>query len=118
MQNTCDQFRKRKEEDEKKKIAAQERDEFEQWKKRKEGKGFITPFPNIAGETVDPGPVNVGDYESAIQKNASIREVNILRNFANWLDAQGVSRKIENAHRAGHGFYALADEFLKSLPSQ
>lgn len=108
MRDNVKKFYDRKEEDKKKKIAAQERDEFDRWKKMKDGKGPLTPFP---------GNNEVGNYAEAPRNLPSGNEINFACNFANWIDAQDHDSK-EELISSPHGFAKFLDKFIKSLPNR
>lgn len=113
MQNKGDEFRNRVAQAKKEAAAAEERYEFERWKKTRDGAVNVSSFDEVFKNSRQ-----ILTHEEAIQKVASNFEVNFARNFANWLDAQGVSDKIDEAHRMGHGFNNLLEEFIKSVPSR
>lgn len=108
MQNKGDEFRKRVAQAKKEAAEAEERYNFELWKKQREGKVM--------------SPLNQGqavyNHDEAIQEIASTRDVTFTRNFANWLDSMGTGGKADEAVKNAHGFALLFEEFVKSVPSR
>jgi hypothetical protein len=86
----------------------------------------MTPL-NLSFNCGTPSPVNFnGVPADLIEYNTSPPKPKITvadieqrfaRNFANWLDSQGISDKVDYAHKSAHGFGELLEQFILSVPS-